>query len=506
MKFSTPSYTLRQIFFCGVLGLISLNIVAQENALLQRDFWKQKPALQAVENQINLGNNPAELNSNAFDPLVYALLENADLNVLIHLQKQAGNGVNKRTHDGRTYLFWAAYKNNLPFMEYLIAMGAATNLTDDHGYRVMTFAASTGVQNPKLYAYLLANGANLKLEKNRAGANTLLLLMPHLKSPELIGYFQENGLTLSDVDTDGNNAFYYAAKGGTIDMLEWLSQKGVDNKNVNKQGENAMFAAAEGMRRHSNTFELFDYLERKGISATITAKNGETPLTVYAKDGEDFTVFEYLLAKGVNVNQLTAEGNNALMLAAKNNTLETVRLLASKTTDINAANKKGETALSNAVRQNSAAVVSFLLQQGANVAAKDTEGNSLVYYIAESYTSSKLQVFEDKLGVLQNAGLNLTETQANGNTFFHFAAQQNELALLQKAHELGLNINAQNKEGLTPLHFAAMKATNVKVLRYLVSLDADVSIPTNFNESAYQLALENEQLQKNNVDFNFLKI
>jgi ribosomal protein L11 methylase PrmA len=43
------------------------------------------------------------------------------------------------------------------------------------------------------------------------------------------------------------------------------------------------------------------------------------------------------------------------------------------------------------------------------------------------------------------------------------------------------------------------------ILKYLISIGAKKEITTDFDESAYALAKENESLTKNNVSLEFLK-
>lgn len=497
--------TVHRSLLCALTLSMAFYSTAQENTLLARSFWKNKPSLEVVQEKVGAGNDPSALNRYAFDPLVYALLENASMPVLNYLLSQEGNTVNKLTHDGRTYIFWAAYANNLLFTKYLLSQGAKTDVIDDHGYTVLNFAASTGLQNPKLYDVLLQHDPKLLHAKNRSGANALLLLLPQLKNPEMVYYFAQKGLELKSTDTEGNNAFYYTAKGGNLEMLDFILAEGIPHNTFNTKGENAVMAAARGMRRHSNSLEVFQYLESKGLALNSTNHNGATPLLAYANSGEDAEVLSYFLARGNKPNHTDQEGNNALMLAAKNSSLAAVRLLISATKNINKANKKGETALSNAVRYNHAEVVDVLLNAGAEVNTKDTEGNTLVYYLLNTYQPEATDAFEQKLHSLQSQGINLKAPQANGNTFFHLAADLNQLPLLKKAHALGLDVNAKNDEGLTPLHLLAMKASNEMTLQYLISIGANHRSTTSFGESAYELASENEQLKNNKVDLNFLK-
>ena len=67
------------------------------------------------------------------------------------------------------------------------------------------------------------------------------------------------------------------------------------------------------------------------------------------------------------------------------------------------------------------------------------------------------------------------------------------------------NINAKNNEGYTPLHLIAMKAEKVEFVKLMYDLGADKNIETEFGERAYDLAKENEKLNVNLGDLDFLK-
>ncbi|MNR19199.1 Ankyrin repeats (3 copies) [compost metagenome] len=138
----------------------------------------------------------------------------------------------------------------------------------------------------------------------------------------------------------------------------------------------------------------------------------------------------------------------------------------------------------------------------------DKDGNNLGVYLIQSYRSeaSKGQdPFEAKVKLLQDKGLNLAAAQKDGSTLYHLAAVKNDLNLLKKLASLNIDVNAKNKDGMTALHKAAMISKNDEILKYLISIGAKKDIKTEFDESAYALAKENESLTKQNVSIEFLK-
>ena len=96
--------------------------------------------------------------------------------------------------------------------------------------------------------------------------------------------------------------------------------------------------------------------------------------------------------------------------------------------------------------------------------------------------------------------------QAAGNSLLHLAAKENNLALLKRLKDFGIDLNQKNEEGNTPLHLAAMSTSNTAILKYLIAEGADPSLKTDFEESVYDLAKENELLQNIEDQLEFLKL
>jgi hypothetical protein len=75
--------------------LVSIYTKAQHsNIFLERSFWKENPSIAKIEQKIESGNDATQLNQNAFDAVVYAILENVDNKTIKHLLAKKENEVN----------------------------------------------------------------------------------------------------------------------------------------------------------------------------------------------------------------------------------------------------------------------------------------------------------------------------------------------------------------------------------------------------------------------------
>lgn len=495
---------MRRYLFLVTL-LISTTIVAQEsNIFLQRDFWKSDPGVKEIKKKIKEGNDPSAQASHGFDGVAFAIIDNVQTKSIKFMLEQDGNPVDKLTHGGLTYLQWAAYKGNVEVMDHLLSLGADPHMKNSGGTNMLLMAALGGVINTEVYDLIIQHGVDIQYV-NSDGANALLLLASSNNATDLavFEYLVEQGISLESADSEGNNIINYAAKGGNLEALKMAVAKNVSHKSLNSKGENALFYAAYGRRRGKVELETFTYLESLGLQVDVVNWEGQTPLHHAIRKG-NVAVVDFFLERGVNINQIDKSGNTALINAIGTDIKKLERVLP-LVAEVNHQNQQGHSALTMAIKRGSKESFDLLVENGANVNQTDATGNNLLYYAFQHYSSRKEEVFDYIISVLDEQNIEGAGAYSEGNSLAHIAIEKNSPYLLKKALSVGADINHQNKDGLSSLHLAAMQASDNTLLMQLMEYGADINILTQFEESAYDLAMQNEQLSANSVDFEFLR-
>lgn len=471
-----------------------------DNIFHDREFWKTKPSVSVVQQKIAEGHDAIALDDNAFDAVTNAINNMAPMATIQYLLSLEGNEVNKVTHDGRNYVMWAARTGNIELVKYLLEKGSKTDITDSHGYNLLTFPAAAGRTDVALYDLILEKGIPVDAT-NRSGANVLHLLASSITDTKMLTYFMEKGLDLESLDEEGNGIFHYAARGGNVDLMKILVNKGISFQSLNHNGENAVFFASMGGRGSSNPISVFQYLEKLGLEIDVVNWSGQTPLHFLARSIKENTLLDYFRSKGVNIHQVDNEGNTVFLNAVAAGNPFLVEALLPEIKDLNYVNHAGQSALLKAVQSSATPLIKLLLEKGADSQIVDGDGNGLAYHLFNGYNRRNQSQFGPIFDLLKEYKVSFQGKYAEGNNLVHIAVEKGSETLLKKALSLGVEVNQRNNDGLSPLHLAAMKARDHALINILLTNGADKSITTDFGETAYDLAMENEALAGNEIEF-----
>ncbi len=217
-------------------------------------------------------------------------------------------------------------------------------------------------------------------------------------------------------------------------------------KRAKKQAreDEALQRRIESAREHKSIPEgIPGHIEKEILSSTyLTIRNNP----------KDF-IGNYQPQSILNSAKLTKGGADGLMLFSMISTdLKAIEEVIEIGHDVNAQNKTGFTPLMYASAYNTSDVVLFLIEQGAD--KKTTE------YLSE------------------------------GNAL-HLAARLNpKPEVVEALVKSGIDVEAKDKDGNTPLLVAAMHNQNLQVVEKLIGLGADINVINSDGKVAYSYAYE----------------
>lgn len=294
-----------------------------------------------------------------------AAAEAKQFGVVEGLLQEAAIDVNATQGDGSTALHWAVYWDNLELARTLLDKGADVEAATRLGATPLYLAAVNG--NAALLRLLLDAGADAKATVLQ-NEETPLMFAARAGSVEAVQVLAEAGADLDAEDAyRGATALLFAAEQNHAAVVGWLIDHGA---NPNARTNTVVTESRRG---------------------PALPTGGLTGLMLAARENGIDTV-KVLLAKQALVNQQSAEGHTALLAAIQNANLDIANLLLDAGADVNLMNDRGWNPLYMAVKMRSLekgtmpnpyvdmdgmyAVIERLVANGANVNARlqaDTE-------------------------------------------------------------------------------------------------------------------------------------
>jgi ankyrin repeat protein len=173
------------------------------------------------------------------------------------------------------------------------------------------------------------------------------------------------------------------------------------------------------------------------------------------------------LVQAASANTKDGRGETPLMYAAAVGSLEAMKFLIAKGADVNAQNEFGSTALIWSATD--LAKVRLLLAHGANVNTASKRGRTALFLAAMTDRSA------DTVRLLLAKGADPKITDSFKNTILNAAAAGNDIETIRMIINAGVDVNAANVIGTTPLIVSAGSNGNVQAVKMLLSKGARVN-------------------------------
>lgn len=261
------------------------------------------------------------------------------------------------------------------------------------------------------------------------------------------------------------SALLLAAYRGYSDIAGILIANGASVHVVDGSGETPLHKASV-----KGNLEIVSLLVANGAKVDAKAKDGCTPLYLSACSKHE-TVSQFLLDCGAVI-----EEDIAIMLG----NIELIERYFAQEVDANSkltkGYAKGESWLNIAVKHKNKDLIELLLDRGAKINKKTGSFKLSPLHIAS--TGTRGQACPDICEILIAHGAEIDSQDTNGATPLHWAATVGNKMILELLIRYGANVNALDVSNKTPL-FEAARLHQLEVVNFLLSCGAEVNLTDN---------------------------
>lgn len=409
--------------------------------------------------------------------------------------------------DGTTALHWAARLDDEETVRRLLDAGANPNARNRYGVSPLALAAINGSE-PVIDALLRA-GADPNVALPESGETVLMAAARTGKVGPLRMLLAKGAAIDARETTFGENALMWAAIENHAEAVKLLAESGAD---VNARSSGTSF-----VRRRLGQSEL--------------PLGSWTPL-MYAARQNAASAAEALLDAGADMNLTDPNGTTALVLAIINTHYDLAAMLLGRGADPNIADTTGMTALYAAVdmhtlgwahgrapppppelgERDSVAIARLLLKHGANPNAvldrpklqrHHTPGDSSLGAGTTPLMRAAKRGDVTMMRLLLEHGADSTLRQKDQTTLLMIAAgrgwrggfdtardsgtEAEAIEAIELCLEIGLELDAVNEEGESPLHSALRRGDSV--VAFLIQRGANVNLKDKRGRTPLDLAM-----------------
>jgi ankyrin repeat protein len=314
---------------------------------------------------------------------IFEAVKSNNINMLQKIIKKDSSTIFLTDELKRTPLHWAARGVHFELVKYLVENNADINAKDIN--QITPIASITARNHLSALEYLLNNGANPNVI-DFEGDTPLhyAAASGQLRTAQLL---LENGASVHIKNSYERTPLVIAVReSGNLEMVKLLIRYGSDI-NIKDNGQNTALTLA-AWRGHK---DIVDYLILMNAEVPITGFKAKD-LFVYALSKSMSNLYKTILNRGGQIDSLIIEGQTAMHLASKGNSITIVEDLINKGLCVNVQDTFGMYPIHYAAKYGSSEVIKVLIKNGSQINSKSFWGET-PYNLAEKAGNNEITSF-----------------------------------------------------------------------------------------------------------------
>ncbi|KAI0895591.1 ankyrin repeat-containing domain protein [Annulohypoxylon nitens] len=476
--------SLRLVFFHGH-DILKSNPNAEGRPQLQHAVENHARSLTNVllERGVDLNRRSAD---HSWTPLAHAA-KNGDVSKMRRLLTRQPNPADVHLSDeGGPPLWWAVEYGYIAAVRLLVEHGANVNERYKDGSTSLSKAVEK--KDSKMAQLLIEFGADVNT-RTRDDSTPLIEAIKRSDKNTAWALLNANA-ALDECDTDDRSALFYAIKNKDRALAWLLIVNGDLAASPNKNIQNILELAVA-----HDDLTIAWLLCEHGASPCVDNGAGTTLLHKIAKKGT-YKAMKFLVERSRTVDTKDAKNRTPLHCAVARCHDDIINLLISQTLrspgelGLDIPDAKGNTALILATLMKQPIAMRSLLQHGAACNAANHDGRTALHYAARRFSEGLELILNGNFGANANVmdGQNMTPLH---HAMINKDTKPETVEMLVK---VGVNVDAQDKTGRTPLMYAA-QCGQEKLVRALLSKGADVQIRDGNGWTAVSYAPQNPDIE-----------
>ena len=476
---------------CVCARMCSRNVI-RGNAFFRLCTWNPK----VVEQQMKTATFLLEYFIGKYDlqatnivgmNILHYACESGNMQLALELINKYGIDPHLLTHDNRSVMSFASRSGCVPLLQYFKKHHhLKMTEVDVQGHTLLHQACHGG--SLSTVQYLIEKEKLSFLQRDVDDLSPFVHACRYGHLPVVQYFMEEQHVDLRKVGTQV--VFHAACDNGSIDLLEYLIEKGLsDLSYTTRNGYTCLHYAC-----FAGSLPLVKSLIRHHhLDKNATTGDGFTPLHAASHDGHK-AVVRYLIEEcSVDPKSISITGLTALHLACRNGHKHVAEFLVSKYgCNVNISTFEGTTALHEACLNGNTAVARYVSNLTQCESPSLCNDNTLLHLAcrAEGKLSLVKFLIEECRFPVQ------VDTPAgNGLTALHLACEKGFLDIvcyLIESNVAHCDPSSRTASGLTPLHCAA-RGGRMDIVRYLVTVHhCNPRARTRRNQTPIDSAIEGE--------------